>query len=226
MRVGGMDDRATMAKDRDAGTANFAGPDWVSVRSVQWGRWLACFKGLPLVRGLEIGSFEGRSALWFMEHVLTDASASLLCVDPWSYSDEQRQLVGGTSLPARYDLEAAFKRFVENTAAYADAGRLKYQRGPSREVLNNLPLEPVFDFAYIDGSHLASSTLEDSILAWWRLRPGGVLIWDDYRWASDQRKRKRHLARPKIAIDAFLKIYEERYELLPGRGYQVAIQRL
>jgi predicted O-methyltransferase YrrM len=92
-------------------------------------------------------------------------------------------------------------------------------------VLHRLPPQPMFHFIYVDGAHSASSTLEDSLMAWWRLRPGGVLIWDDYSWKWDCRKRKRYLARPKIAIDAFLRIYDERFDLLPHRGWQVAIQR-
>ncbi len=203
---------------------DFQCPDWVSQWTVNWSRWLECFKGLPRVRGLEIGSFEGRSALWFMENVLTHSSSRLLCIDPWCYQDEKSQLSGGTG-PKNIDMEAVYGRFLKNARPYLEAGRLSFQRGTSREELHKLPFEPVFEFVYVDGSHLASTTLEDSVMAWWRLRPGGVLIWDDYRWALDSRKWKRYLARPKVAIDAFLKIYDGRYDMLPGRGWQVAIRR-
>lgn len=204
---------------------SYVGEDWVTERTSNWTRWLGGFAGLPLVRGLEIGSFEGRSALWFMQNVLTDSTSRLLCIDPWNYVDEQVQAELATDIPAQYDMEAVFHRFRANTEHYVTSGRLHYLRGTSRSEMHRLPVVPLFDFIYIDGSHLASSTLEDTLLCWWRLRPGGVMIWDDYQWKWDLRRRKRYLARPKIAVDAFLKIYDERYDLLPGRGWQVAIRR-
>ena len=36
---------------------------------------------------LEIGSFEGRSTIWFLENLLKNPKSTITCVDPWtSYS--------------------------------------------------------------------------------------------------------------------------------------------
>lgn len=48
-----------------------------------WERWLAPFKGQP-VTALEIGSYEGRSACWLLENILTHPDARLLCVDTFT----------------------------------------------------------------------------------------------------------------------------------------------
>ena len=37
----------------------------------------------------------------------------------------------------------------------------------------------------MDGSHHARDVLQDAVLAWGLLRPGGYMIFDDYEWVSD-----------------------------------------
>jgi predicted O-methyltransferase YrrM len=59
--------------------------DWFSTRIPQWERQVAGrFAGKPGLRFLEIGSFEGRSACWLLQNVLTDPSVRLTCVDPFA----------------------------------------------------------------------------------------------------------------------------------------------
>ena len=63
-----------------------AGPEYtgddVSRAVPQWECALASFKG-ERVRALEIGSFEGRSTLWFVENVLTHEESTIVCVDTY-----------------------------------------------------------------------------------------------------------------------------------------------
>ena len=54
---------------------------------------------------------------------------------------------------------------------------------PSQVVLRRLPLE-TYDIIYIDGSHATSDVLEDAVLSYRLLKPGGLLIFDDYHWAG------------------------------------------
>ena len=55
--------------------------DWVTDDAKIWEQHVAHLKDVPEARGLEIGSFEGRSAIWFLENILTGDSARLTCVD-------------------------------------------------------------------------------------------------------------------------------------------------
>jgi len=57
--------------------------DWVSENPATWNHILGPFKGKPNVHALEVGRFEGRSALWFLENILTDPTASITCVHIW-----------------------------------------------------------------------------------------------------------------------------------------------
>ena len=72
----------------------------------------------------------------------------------------------------------------------------------------------------MDGNHRAVNVLMDAVLAWRLLRPGGRMIFDDYRGLDD---RPPHL-RPRMAIDLFLETFEGEYELLL-KDYQVAVER-
>ena len=45
---------------------------------------------------------------------------------------------------------------------------------------------------YVDGSHHARDVLQDAVLAWGLLRPGGYMIFDDYGWVSNVTLDKPH----------------------------------
>src|SRR5574343_585970 len=54
--------------------------DWFSHNDLE--------KYLPFNRNeelhfLEIGSFEGRSAIWFLENMLLNEKSTITCIDPW-----------------------------------------------------------------------------------------------------------------------------------------------
>ena len=86
--------------------------DWVRVRTSTWEETLQHLKGKPDVHGLEVGSFEGRSAIWFVENVHTHPSSSMTCVDIFS----------------RKKIE---KRFDHNVQATGVAGKFIKIKGPT-----------------------------------------------------------------------------------------------
>lgn len=191
--------------------------DWFSHNIQNWRRWLAQFEGKPHVRALEIGSYEGRSTTWLLEHVLTHDTNSIECVDPF------RQEYHG--------------RFLANIAPWKQ--RVVLHRGLSADVLPAIGGE--FDFVYVDGDHRPFAILSDAVLSWPRLKIGGLLIFDDYlfvpyeidpelsvKWTQEQALAQitKHPALcPKTAIDGFLAALTGQYELV-GQGYQLVIRKL
>lgn len=170
--------------------------DYVSSFGEDWTRALAPMAGQPGVRLLEIGSFEGRSAVWFLKHVLTDESSELVCVDIFS-------------LPG---LEA---RFDHNIRLADRHGQVRKLKGKSADVLAKLEAAS-FDAIYVDGGHDAATVLLDAVLAWRLLKPGGVLIFDDYLWEPERPLSER----PQLAIDLFRETTGDALEILHA-GYQV-----
>jgi hypothetical protein len=112
------------------------------------------------VRWLEVGSHEGRSALWTAANLLRGDAARIVCVDPW--------LVGWN--------DQAGLLFDRNTE---DDARIIKLRGRSVDVLPLLR-DRSFHGAYVDGLHDADSVLHDARKASRLLAPGGIVIFDDY----------------------------------------------
>ncbi|HET6363077.1 MAG TPA: class I SAM-dependent methyltransferase [Gemmatimonadota bacterium] len=161
---------------------------------------LAPIAGRPGLRFLEIGSFEGRSAVWFLEHVLTDESSKLVCLDLFSQPG----------------LEARFDHNIQLVDRHQQTSKLK---GRSGDVLPSL--EPAsFDAIYIDGGHDAGTVLLDGMLSWRLLKPGGILIFDDYLWEMERSPAKR----PQLAIDIFRETMADALEVL-HEGYQVIVRK-
>jgi len=164
--------------------------DWVSPHTAAWARDLDELKGKPHVRALEVGCFEGQSACWFLDNILTHPTSRLVCVDPFA--------VPMASVLLRY-FEA---RYDFNVAASGSAERVTKLIGHSQVVLRTL--QPAsFDFIYVDGSHKIGDVLQDAVLAWTLLKPGGIVNFDDYALVDDLSEGM--LARaPGRAIDAFV----------------------
>jgi SAM-dependent methyltransferase len=177
--------------------------DWFSHNAETWLAQFGSLAGRPGLRFLEIGSFEGRSACWTAEHLLTGEGCVLVCVDPFSgYPDQERN-------------------FDHNVNASPDTARKVLKlRGRSCEVLHFLPAEG-FDFIYVDGSHAALDVIEDAAGAWKLLKPRGILVFDDY--GNTALPVVSGLA-VKPAIDSFLAIMDGHYDLL-FKDWQVAIRK-
>jgi predicted O-methyltransferase YrrM len=175
--------------------------DWTSAHFGAWSQVLSPFRRGGL-RVLEIGSFEGRSAIFWLEYL---PDSRVTCVDKFFGTTRHNQ-----------DIEARFDR---NLALYGERVRKISRR--SAEVLPLLRSDgEVFDLIYIDGSHWRDDVMVDCLLSWRLLAPGGVMIFDDYQLDL----HKEAAERPKDAIDAFLSWHATEIEEL-ARGYQIIIRR-
>lgn len=176
--------------------------DWATTNYPTWQRLLGHLRGQPHARGIEIGCWEGRSSLYWLEHVLTHETSRLTCIDP-HYSPEVR------------------RRFVTNVLAGEQGHRVHPHFDLSRKILPLLP-EEAYDFVYVDGSHECVDVMLDACLAFHRLRKSGVLIFDDYELTESP---EIEVLAPKLAIDTFVTMLGPWCEVL-HRGWQVALRRL
>lgn len=177
--------------------------DWTTSHAKNWSAWLAEFAGEPCV-GLEVGVFEARSSAWFMERICTHPRSCLVAIDPW----------GERSRPNREILDRAYGRRYQFHAERAEDCLSRWHGAGFR-----------FDWIYLDGGKEAARVLEQSVLAWRMLRPGGVLIWDDYAWQwTEGCQCARPAQPPGPAIDAFLDIFAAELELV-AKAWQVCVRK-
>jgi predicted O-methyltransferase YrrM len=189
--------------------------DWFSHNIDNWTRWLAEYKGQPGVHALEVGSWEGRSAVWLLKNILTGEGSTLDCVDYGQRADV----------------------FRANTVPWAD--RVTLRCGLSQDVLPGIRGEQ-YDFIYLDGDHTPFGVMRDAALVWPLLKVGGLMIFDDYLflhhsvdpnygkpWNREAALRAiaEHPAEAtKSGIDGFLTAMVGQHELVE-QTYQLAVRK-
>lgn len=185
--------------------------DWVSPHTKEWEKDLRHLKGQPHVRALEIGCFEGQSACWFLDNILTDPTSRLVCVDPFA-------------VPMATILLRFFEAHFDHNIAASGAGdRVQKLVGPSQVVVRTLQPSQ-FDFIYVDGSHKVGDVLQDAVLAWTVLRPGGVVMFDDYALVDDVSEGLMARA-PGRALDAFMSILGSSATLI-RKDWQLVLRKM
>lgn len=183
--------------------------DWSSCNFSNWVEYLAPLRARA-VRVLEIGSWEGRSAIFFLEYM---PQSRITCVDTFEGGSEHTQYEQAL-------LSTIERRFDANLSSYGD--RVRKLKSRSLSALDRLAQENrTFDLVYIDGSHLRDDVMIDSILAWRLLAPGGICIWDDYIWGARDLPSTQ---RPQHAIDAFLDMHLDELEIRHA-GAQVIVEK-
>lgn len=151
--------------------------DWFSHNLPTWEVVIAPhLRNIPAPNLLEIGAYEGRSTVWFLENF---RDARLTVIDPWAYTD-------GAD-------EKTYNRFISNIRPHA--ARVTVMRGKS-QLARTLP-DSSFDLIYVDGDHRAAAVMHDAAISFDLVRVGGLIVFDDYL-GGDQT-----INYPKPAIDLF-----------------------
>jgi predicted O-methyltransferase YrrM len=173
--------------------------DWFTVHIPVWDQLLRPLEHKG-ARVLELGSFEGLSACYLLWRL---PDAHVTCVDTFNWFDIA-------------DLEGRFDRNI----ALVDSTRLRKVPGRTCEVLPQLVDEQaVFDFIYVDASHMALDVLADAAQAWKVLASCGLIVFDDYRLDYDD-----PMLSPTRAIDAFKTVVASEAKRVDAGG-QFALQK-
>jgi cephalosporin hydroxylase len=182
--------------------------DWFSQH---WKNWLILTEDQKISKVLEIGSFEGRSACTMIEHFSKTAPLEVFCIDHW----------GGSADLKDFDMKKVEQRFDRNIQRAITGPthpvRVQKHRGKSIEILSSLLVNgyrEYFDIVFVDGSHLASDVLSDLVLSYELCAIGGLIICDDYLWSDVPHGSEDLLALPRLAIDAFGRIFTRKGRIM------------
>ena len=145
------------------------------------------FKNIKNIKNiLEIGSYEGRSAIFFLKNF---SDSNITCVDTWSGSDEHNSI----------NFQLIEKNFDLNTSSYQSNNLLMKYKMTSNEFFQKN--EKHFDLIYLDGDHSSNQVKIDLINSWNVLKKGGYLVLDDYMWWYYKDLKKN----PSTPINYFIK---------------------
>lgn len=156
---------------------------------------------------LEIGSYEGRSTVFFLDNYMLNEKSKMVSIDPFDTDDK--------TTPVNLNV---YKTFLHNLYKSSHPHNHSFYKDYSDKVLpmllSKVTKEDLFDLITVDGSHLAKDVLFDSCMCWRLLKKGGYLFFDDYNTNG-----------PKQAIDAFIDCNKKDLEIIHS-GYHMLLQKV
>jgi predicted O-methyltransferase YrrM len=188
--------------------------DWFSNCIVNFEYINAHFKKPSSI--LEIGCFEGRATCWMLENMLTNDGV-ITCIDPFGIR------VMSAFEPYEIDPDPEnLNIFTSNIAEVKLPGQtVNTMINLSVPALAQLIVDKQqYDFIYVDGSHAADAVLTDACMAFALLKPGGVMLFDDYLWDH----HTDHFDRPKMSVDSFANLFINRIEVV-FINYQLCLKK-
>lgn len=169
--------------------------DWTSNHVNNWREWFNELTGRPYLRVAELGTFEGNTAKWLMENILTHSTSMLYCVDCFQSNRELKDV----------DFLSVIDRWWDNLGRFENVKLITLHTWEAWERIGS-----GFDLIYIDASHVASDVLDDAVNSFRRLKQGGMMLCDDYEWSDALPKTET----PKLALDAFMQVYDGQFDLV------------
>ena len=148
-----------------------------------------------IIEILEIGSWEGRSACFFINYF---KNSTLTCVDTWEGSPEHFD----NDIP---DLNSVEKNFDKNVFEFQN--RIIKHKMRSKMFFEANKLK--FDFIYIDGSHYYDDVLNDAQEGFKVLKKNSYMLFDDYDWNF-----YKYGKNPINAINFFLNLNKEKIKII------------
>lgn len=150
---------------------------------------------------LEVGSYQGMSTCWLLDKILVNSADRLICVE-----------------------EKCDRQLRENLAKTGSQQKVTVLEGDILSQLASLPLNS-FDLINLYERQKQADPLEkNAILVWKLLKSGGILIFNDYGWAS--------LAYPQLnptqGIDKFLASTKNLWQIIhhSPTTFQLIIRKL
>tara|TARA_B100001094_G_C18138397_1_gene776485 strand:+ start:936 stop:1631 length:696 start_codon:yes stop_codon:yes gene_type:complete len=152
---------------------------------------------------LEIGSFEGNSAMFVAKNF---KNSKIYCVDNWFGTEEYNNLNFST-LENNFDF---------NMREFNNINKFKML---SNNFFKNNKIN--FDIIYIDGYHKGFQVLEDFKNSWNILNDNGVIIFDDFIWKFYDKIEDN----PCFVINSYLRNISNKVKILKVSNSQLFIQK-
>jgi Methyltransferase domain len=147
------------------------------------GRWRA-LKSVPRKAIVaELGVWKGE----FSGRILKTAQPKeLYLIDLWEFNPSfPSRTYGGLIAKNQQDMDAMMKSVVD---AFAASPQVRILRESTISAATRFP-DRYFDWIYIDANHSYEAVLGDLRLYYPKMKPGGLILIDDYYWRDESRRR-------------------------------------
>ena len=179
--------------------------DYFSLNAYYWD--LIINKNFKEFSYLEIGSWEGNSALYILKNFKTK---NVVCVDIWDlYKDQYQQ-----------EHQERFNNFKSNLEEFKE--RYSFVKNTSDEFFKNNT--KIFDIIYIDGFHEAPQVYKDICNSWHCLNKNGIIICDDYFYGNLKDNKDNNL--PANSINKFILENKKKLKIMNVNNTQIFLKKL
>ena len=178
--------------------------DYFSINAYYWNSILN--KNFKKFSYLEIGSWEGNSALYILNN---HSTKKLVCVDPWDKAKKNKIFN-----------KRIFDNFIFNLKNFKN--KFDYFKMTSDDFF--LKNKTNFDVIYIDGWHGTSQVSKDINNSWKFLNKNGIMICDDYFHGDIYKNSYKDIPAP--AINNFISKNKDKLKILFLNNNQIFIKKI
>lgn len=161
-------------------------------------KWLPFIDSTDRLQCLEIGTHEGQSAMFFNKKILLHEDSTLLCVDPFIKSHWLNLNPNGLCYEDIWDYNHSNNKKIKK---YIGKNSDLYKE----EFFKDLS----FDIIYVDDDHTIKSTKLNIENLVDKLKPNGLLIFDDYDYTKaiyDEKDAIKFCSPVKELVDELVKL--------------------
>lgn len=151
---------------------------------------------------LEIGSYEGAFSCYASNEYLDQEGSFLVCIDPFDTKD--------STTPVYNNIKEVF---ISNIKSTKNWNKIILKHMYSNEFFKNN--NTIFNFIYIDGSHVPSDIENDFNNSMKHVELNGIIWMDDYKSSEEVKK----------CIDTLYDSYKDTLEIVHS-GYQIAFKKI
>ena len=144
---------------------------------------------------LEIGSFEGLSALFILTYW---KNANVTCIDTWKTSEDVSQVLD-------FNFENVEQKFDSNLRDFS----FQKIKNTSELAFKKFTRKDSFDYIYIDGSHNGVDIFNDALASFEVLNVGGIIFFDDITNIYKEIEMQPH-----DAFEKFYNLYKKKIKIL------------
>jgi hypothetical protein len=171
------------------------------------------------IKVLEVGTYAGISLINIVKLIPNSIGFG---IDKWSNYIENCNNNNTVEMLNNIDELKVEASFYKNIEVEGLKERIHGIKADSYEVLFEMMKEnKMFDFIYVDGSHLSFDCYSDLMISWRLLEKGGILAIDDYLYNT----QGAVVDSPFEGINHFLKKHDKEIKIL-HKGYRVFLQKI